>query len=181
MYLYRFGFLSAVLLQTVSANETPCIEGILFKAEIKCALVAPNRRINIQVSPQWILLPDRVICVGMSYPVFLWIESHAIEQDLIGSHVTVRGCVRECLHGEFLIHAEQITVSERSSKEVRPERELTEEEMRYWEEQIPRMASAALHQEGIRALFKGFDVVESRDHALWIVHPDGTETFLKHL
>ncbi len=43
------------------------------------------------------------------------------------------------------------------------------------------MASAALRQEGFRVLFNGFDVVQSHDSALWTVHPDGTETFIKEI
>ena len=43
------------------------------------------------------------------------------------------------------------------------------------------MANAVLSQEGFRVLFKGFDVVESHDNALWTVHPDGTETFIKEM
>jgi hypothetical protein len=110
----------------------------------------------------------------------LWIKENAMGQDFIGKHVRVVGSVQEFFSGEFLIQAEQIIQCEPTADEFKS-KNLVEEDLCYWEEQIPFMAIAALCQEGIRVLFKGFDVIQSHDNALWIVHPDGTETFIKKL
>lgn len=167
--------------QMVEAHEFICEEGILFKAEVQCILVAPDRRIKTTIHPQLIFLPDSLICISEKYPVFLWIEENSIWQHLIGKHVKVTGSVRKFFSDQFLIEADQIIQCEPTTKKSQFQNDLTEEELCYWEEQIPLMAITGLGQEGIRVLFKGFDVIQSHDNALWIVHPDGTETLIKKL
>lgn len=180
-FCYWIVFLLPLFSQMIEANEFIDAEGILFKADLQCALVAPNRRIKVAIPPQLLLLPDSLICISKKYPAFLWIGENAEWQNLIGKHVRVTGSVREFFPGEFLIEAKQIIECEPMAKKNQVQTNLTEDEICYWEDQIPFMAIAALRQEGVRALFKGFDVIQSHDNALWTVHPDGTETFIKEL
>ena len=81
----------------VEAHDSICTEGILFRADVQCALVASDRRIKFTIPPQLLFLPDSLICISEKYPALLWIEENAIWQDLIGKHVRVTGSVRELL------------------------------------------------------------------------------------
>jgi hypothetical protein len=170
-----------LFVENMRAEESICAEGILFKAEVQCSIVAHERRMKVPIRSQLVLLPDSLLCISEKYPAFLWIEENIGWKDLVGKHVRVTGTVREFISGEFLIHAEHIFECQPNPKERQLQRNLTEEEVNYWEEQIPLMAGAAFYQEGLRVLFNGFDVVQSHDSALWVVHPDGTETFIKEI
>jgi hypothetical protein len=161
-------------------GESLCVEGILFQAEMQCAMVAPARRIKVPVKQQLFFFPDSLIRVSGQYPALLWVDKDAALSSHIGKHVKATGTTREFFSGEFLFHIEQILECAPTPKEPKA-KNVTEEEIDYWEEEIPRMASAAFLQEGYRVLLKGFDVVLAHDDALWTVHPDGTETFIKEL
>jgi len=58
---------------------------------------------------------------------------------------------------------------------------LTEESMRFLEEQIPELAEAAIRQAYWDALNSGSSVLEYENGALIEVFPDGTRKTLKHL
>ena len=58
---------------------------------------------------------------------------------------------------------------------------LTEESMRFLEEQIPELAEAAVRLAYWNALNAGYSVVEYEDGALVEVFPDGTRKMIKRL
>ncbi|HLB52842.1 MAG TPA: hypothetical protein VJK48_03965 [Chlamydiales bacterium] len=182
MRLNRGVFLFFVFLfEAIYSGEPVSIEGVLLGAELKCYMVAPERRIEVKMNPQMFLLPDSIVHLSGRYLPFLWIKTCENYQKLVTKHVRVEGVAEEFLSGEFLVQPARIIECEPTQRQLEAEKGLTEEEMCYWEEQIPLMASAAFQQVRWRALLQGFDVMESRDDALWLVHPDGTETFIKEL
>lgn len=180
----RFKWIGILVLSLIGFAEARvpiCVEGVLLKAELQCAMIAPKRRINASINPQMILLPDFLVRVSEKYPAFLWIKDNADWQDMVGKHVRIIGVVQEFFLGEFLLEVESIQECETVAHKLALPEELTEEEIDYWEEQIPGMANTVLLQEGWRVLLKGFSVIHSRDNALWSIHPDGTETFIQDL
>lgn len=58
---------------------------------------------------------------------------------------------------------------------------MTEESMRFLEEQIPELAEAAVRQAYWDALNSGNSVLEYEDGALIEIFPDGTRNLVKHL
>lgn len=175
------GVLFLSFIGLAEAREPICVEGTLLKAELQCAMVAPERRIKVSINPRMLLLPDSLVRVSEKYPVFFWIKDNADWKSLVGKHVRIVGVAQEFFSGEFLIEVESAQECESIAQKLEFSEELTEEEIDYWEEQIPMMANAGFQQTGLRVLLKGFDVVQSHDNALWTIHPDGTETFIKDL
>jgi len=58
---------------------------------------------------------------------------------------------------------------------------LSEEEMRFLEEHIPELATAAVKQAYWNALASETPVLICKDNALVEIHPDGTEKTIKQL
>ena len=170
-----------ILLGAVYPSEPISIEGVLFRADLQCYMVAPARRIKIEISPQFFLLPDSIVYLAGNYLPLVWIKNSGNLQHLVTKHIRIDGVVEEFFSGAFLVQPERIIECEPTPRPLEPAQELTEEEICYWEEQIPLMAAASVQQARLRAILAGFDVVESHDNALWTVHPDGTETFIKDL
>lgn len=179
--LFYLFVLQVLFIQLEAAEEAICAEGILFGAELQCVMVAPERRMKVEVHPQMLFLSDSLVQISQKYPALLWVENSGNWKELIGKHVRLTGTIQEFFPGEFLVHPEQILACDSTPEEPRRPVDLTEEELCDLEEQIPLMANAAFRQESLRVLFQGFDVVQSHDNALWTIHPDGTETFIKEL
>jgi hypothetical protein len=159
------------------------IEGVLLEVEINCAMKCPGRRINFEMGPHLVLLPDLLVDVSGIFPSLFWISASPEWNLLVGKHVRVEGIADKFLGRESLLTVQHI------SECVQPAHvpndttfgRLDEEILVALEDQIPLMAEVVLKRAGWRALLSGHTVLQRKGDALIEVHPDGTEVFIKDL